>query len=194
MQCQNWRAREKDTSVVGMVRYMSCHPDICRDNMTPHTIQRPDICLLAGHMSVQNGFLAEMTSHIAGFRTLIGTKWFFSQNDGAYSWMAAHVSGWWHICHGFGSYARVADICHAFSCQIAIMVAHMSGFRINVSKLGCSHIRPEQTYALPFHTHKGKWQRICVPTTTYAQPSDENNEMSARVRRLAGHMNGFLAS
>ncbi len=34
MQRHNWRAREKDTSYIDMVRYISSHPDIWRDNLT----------------------------------------------------------------------------------------------------------------------------------------------------------------
>ncbi len=87
----------------------------------------------------------------------------------------------------------MADRCDGFPCHIDFMVAHVQRLPTDVAKFGYPYNTHDWIYALPFGTSEGEWQHTCVSTTIYELAADETGEMSARVRRLASLMDGFMA-
>ncbi len=161
MQRQNWRARKR------------------------HVIYRHGSIYIVPFRHMALHFDAEQKKqHV--YETYIRTKWSFRQKDSSYVRMV------WHIALMTCIWTAIHDIYNGFH-FMSVRRINVTAFRVklilwlriwnakprDVSKLGCSYNRPDATYALPFHTLKGEWQRICVSTTTYDRVEDETNKMSA---------------
>ncbi len=143
-----------------MSRYISNHPDICRDNLTMFgkkarymnvcqcvwayvTIyiqpswymswqfdeiweKKPDIYRMVGHISDMADIYRVCHLYIGPILKFL-VKWQFIYRDGwIYIVPGRHMSWQPRYISWFSTYACKFDICHGFSCQIEIMVAHMS--------------------------------------------------------------------